>query len=229
MHNFQMLPSLKNWSAESIAKLCCLAMGLHFGAENTQVEEDENEVIPRAVVPLPDDVEADEILGLRTLEHRDTEQEQWVYCDECHGKGCSTCKFEGGWNDDRSDVNAHFTTSGDSPVLKPVADTIDEMRSAGGTSDIVQTYFPKFYSAAKQQIRPSARTSDIVLFILKCDEIVDLSARQARLRKGWKVMWERHFAYAECAEHYLTPRDMKRVVNEFSKRGICSQYTRKVS
>lgn len=222
MHNFQILPCLADWSAENIAKLCCLAMGLHFGAEDTQPVAEEEENIPRALVPIPNDVDADDILSLRTVTHRDTEQEKWIKCDECHGKGCPTCRFEGGWTDDPSDINAHFTTSGNNPVLKPVADQIDEMRSAGGSSDIVQIFRPYFYSAAKSQIRPSANVSNIVLWILKTDEIVDPKARQARLRAGWKRLWERWFTYQECAEWYLTPRDMARVRRMFEARGIHS-------
>lgn len=221
MHQ-NLLPSLENWSAENIAKLCCLAMGLRFGAENTQVDEDKEEVIPRAVVPLPDDVDADEMLGLKTISHYDIEQEQWIKCDMCAGKGCPNCKFEGGWTDDRSDINAHFTTSGDNPVLKPVADQIDEMRSAGGTSDIVQMYFPKFYSAAKPQIRPSANVSNIVMFILKCDAIVDPRARQARLRRGWNTFWMRIHDFRECGEWYISPRDITRCVRMFNQRNIYS-------
>jgi len=220
MNNSNPLPCLKDWSLDNIAKLCCLAMGLNFGSNETRVEENDEDVIPRALVPITNEEEADDVLCLRVVEKPDTETEQWVYCDACGSRGCSVCDFEGGWWDDRSSIDAYFTTSGESPVTQSVADQVDAMRSAGGFNEVEQTFKPYFYSAAKPTIRPSANVSNIVMFILDCDKIIDLDARQARLRKGWKRLWERHFTFAQCAEHYLTPRDLKRVVNMFAERNI---------
>lgn len=181
-----------------------------------------------------------EVPELRCGERRalKNEREIWVPCPVCEGQGyqedegrkyrCKECSGKKGWWDDHSEVNANFTTSGDNPV------TVDQPTKLAMTTPrnmFEQAPWKGFYSIAKfnPQFSGMHATNEeglVLKTLLAADKMEDPRRREIFLRAAWKRFWEKHFAYAECAQWWLTPRAVKRIKEEFRKRGIVSAAAR---
>lgn len=207
---------LSSWSAEDVGLLLtALLMGCELestlaiildGKEDAlpsvDVDDcnvvDDEEMVCRACRPIPDDLEADAVLGLSTVEKGSGVREMWVPCPACFdeetGKStgkvceegrmlrCKECDGKRGWWDDASSINAYFTTTGDNPVLRDQATIADEEGSAGGANGLVpefSTHFvPFFYKGTRAQW---TRFSGLMQSIRK------LNAEQAR---KWMAKWQ---------------------------------------
>jgi hypothetical protein len=180
--------NLSTWSAENIGLLLtALLMGcdlesvlalilkgeesiMDIDTDECNLVDDEDAVC-RACRPIPDDLEADAVLGLSETKQGSNAQEMWVWCPVCFdeelGKStgkvfdkgrvfrCSECKGERGWLDDPSTINAYFTTTGDNPVIDDVPTLMDQQNGAGGTLALVPEfsthYVPFFFGSTRKQ------------------------------------------------------------------------------
>lgn len=233
------LLNLKTWSAENIGLLLtALLMGCELetilaiilgGKEDAlpsvdnddcNVVDDEDEIC-RACRPIPDDLEADAVLGLSVLQHGDGAQQMWVPCpvclDEETGKStgkvciegrvfrCNECKGTRGWWDDASTINAYFTTTGDNPVLVDQATKADEENGQGGwlglTPSFEEHYVPFFYKGTRAQW---TRFSNLMQSVRKLN---------AATASRWLVRWQTIDHYRQVGKAF-----------RMTKRGIAVRH-----
>lgn len=244
--------SFTNASAETVAtallaalspKLALMASKLRIIESTDLPEEDRREIRmvvtsfrnadgDIVVLELPEEVR--ELRGGVAPSSKTDSREMWVSCPVCEGQGkveeegralrCKECQGKKGWLDDQSNITTYFTTTGDNPAVLDQTSKLE--------AEVQRNFFevapqPTFYSAAKfdprySGMRPTNDEGLVVRVLLRADSIEDTRKRAEFLRTAWKRMWVRHFDHAECAQWWLTPRTMKKLVAEFKKRGVVS-------
>lgn len=175
------------------------------------------EEVPRALKELDDMVDADVQLGLTEIENKGscyyTPRTETVYDVGEFGQPVAKLIEHDGCDED---VNQYFCRVRN-PVTKAQATIADEMRSAGGWSDVDPEYIGYNTSYWWTPYTPEFKKTQHRNYMQVINYIFRNKDNKDQLRKGWNKFW---VLWNERGTKWMSPKHMKTVRLTFNQQGI---------